>query len=231
MKAIVTGGTAGIGRELVLALAKSGWQVTTTGRNEDALAELDQLDGITAVKCDLSDPDAIAAFVQQVAGAAPFDMLVNNAGVMWTDGFADMTSAGIFQEIAVNLTAPILLTQHLLPHLKPDAQLVNVGSALGYFPRKGSAVYSATKAGLRLFGEALSVQYPDLCIQHVVPPRVNTGLSTASGPQDMGPKEAAQAILQGIVGKSKTIWVGDSKKMRMLMRIAPWLIRRIIARH
>lgn len=134
------------------------------------------------------------------------------------------------QEITVNLTAPILLTRHLLPNLAPDAHIVMVGSVLGYTPKRVSAVYSASKAGLRLFAAALRLQYPSLYIQDVMVPVLDTPMTAHRKGAKASAATAARAILTGMQQRKPQIWVGQTKVIRWLLRLAPTLAAKIIAK-
>ncbi len=150
---IVTGASSGIGSELARQLAERGNTVIAVGRDERRLAELARLSPlIKATPFDLARTEAIDGFAASLlARHATIDGLINNAAIQHQTRIDDAGYAGdhIAQEIAINLTAPIMLTRALLPHLqaRSRATIVNVGSALSFVPKRTSVVYSATKAG------------------------------------------------------------------------------------
>jgi short-subunit dehydrogenase len=159
--ALVTGASSGIGRATAEALAATGARVVLHGRDTDALAGLAaRLRGIP-LSADLSHPDAaeeVAAAA--VAAAGRVDILVANAGFGWAGRFADMSAADVDRLMAVNLSAPIRLTQALLPGMVQRGQgyLAYVTSIAGRTGVSGEAVYSATKAGLDAFAESLRLE-------------------------------------------------------------------------
>ena len=119
---VVTGGTSGIGREFALRLAAEGAKVIACARKEVTLRELHtRFPQIEAIRCDVTvTPDVLAleAAIQDRYGRV--DVLINNAGIMERVDLLDrsVSDERIAQEIAVNLTGPILLTRRLLPLLR-----------------------------------------------------------------------------------------------------------------
>ena len=187
-RTLITGATAGIGRELALQLAQAGVPVLALGRNVQSLQALqDSSPRIATVVCDLSDvaslPDHAAQWVALYPDLA---CVIHNAGVQ---DIVRMDDAGygagqLRQEVDINLVAPMVLTQALLPHLqsKQQACVVNITSGMGFAPKRTSAVYSATKAGLHLFSEALRAQLEGSTVRVVeaVMPMVDTAMSQTS---------------------------------------------------
>ena len=118
----VTGGNSGIGRAFVERLATDGANVIACGRNEATLRDLqNDHPTIQTFRCDITvrqDVLALAAAIQDRHGA--LDVLINNAGIMEHVDLLDDTVSDdrIANEIAVNLTGPILLTRRLLPLLR-----------------------------------------------------------------------------------------------------------------
>ena len=113
---------------------------------------------------------------------APLDLLINNAGINEFHEFESQENDTIEQLVAVNLLAPIQLTQKLLPLLKSAqrAQIINVGSIFGYLGYPGFAVYSATKFGLRGFSQSLRRELSDtsVAVRYFAPRATRTQLNT-----------------------------------------------------
>jgi short-subunit dehydrogenase len=154
--ALVTGASSGIGLATSLLLAARGARVLATGRDTGALADVaGRTDGpwLAADLAERSEVDRLAAW----AGEVGVDLLVNNAGFGWAGPFASIEPLDAERLIAVNLTAPILLTRALLPGMldRGVGHVVNVVSIAGHVGVGGEAVYSATKGGLITFTEAL----------------------------------------------------------------------------
>ncbi|WP_235929589.1 SDR family NAD(P)-dependent oxidoreductase [Cellulomonas citrea] len=162
--ALVTGASAGFGALFARRIAATGADLVLTARREDRLTALaDELTaefGVTAqvLTADLAEPGAPAGLVAELAERGlTVHALVNNAGFGTFGRFEAEDPARIAAEIAVNVTAPTLLTRLLLPDLlaAPAGFVVNVTSTAAYQPGPNIAVYSATKAYLRSFTEAL----------------------------------------------------------------------------
>jgi hypothetical protein len=161
---LVTGASAGFGAEFARRLAATGADLVLVARRADRLAELaaelDAAHGATGhvLPADLTDPHAPTRIVAELAERGlHVDALVNNAGFGTFGRFAAEDPARLAAEIAVNVTAPTLLTRLLLPQLlaAPAGFLINVTSTAAYQPGPNIAVYAATKAYLRSLTEAL----------------------------------------------------------------------------
>ncbi|WP_454110151.1 SDR family oxidoreductase [Leifsonia shinshuensis] len=156
-RALVTGGTHGIGRAVAEALAREGATVVVTGRNtEEGEATVAAIGPSSArfVAADLSGGDAAVGELARAATAAAggtIDILVNNAAVLVpAQSFADVDEDQVDQAFAVNLKAPILLAKALVPGMirAGGGAVVNVGSVNGSIGMAAAALYGSTKAGL-----------------------------------------------------------------------------------
>ncbi len=151
--ALVTGGRSGIGQAIAARLTEEGARVFTAQRGGD-----DRLEGITA---DFTDPAVPAQVVVEViARAGQLDVLVNNAGMMQEARVEEMTLDDWQKNLTVNLTAPFLMIQAALPHLrKTKGSIVNTGSIEGLGSNPGHAAYCASKAGLHGLTRAVAVDH------------------------------------------------------------------------
>lgn len=235
-RTLVTGATSGIGLALTRLLAESGTPVLALGRNAGALAPLQaKHPHLVFVRCDLSDLASLSAFATDLVAAHPdLACLINNAGLQHNLLFDESgsTAESIRQEIDVNLTAPITLTRALLPHLRsrPAAWVVNVTSGLAFAPKRGAAVYSATKAGLHLFTQALRLQMQGQSVRVVeaIMPLVDTPMTQGRGRDKLPAEAAAAQILEGLRVGRQDIWVGKARGIPWLQRIAPGVLGRIM---
>jgi uncharacterized oxidoreductase len=141
-------------------------------------------------------------------------------------------AAAVEAEIATNLTAAIHLTTLLLPALRerPDAAVVNVTSGLAYAPMAETPVYCATKAGLHSFTQSLRHQLRDTHVRvfEVLPPTVDTPMSTQLGGPKITADRLAQTIVRSLRRDRVEIRAGQSRLLYALSRIAPALIFRIL---
>ncbi|HEY9367785.1 SDR family NAD(P)-dependent oxidoreductase [Streptomyces sp.] len=155
-RTLITGATKGIGRALAHALAADGHTITAVARTEQALKSLmEELDGphdyLTA---DLATPSGLRDITAALK-ARPYDLLVNNAGLGHSGSFASSDLDQVQAAIRLNCEAVVTLAHAFLAAARPGAALVNVSSTLAFTPKPDQAVYSATKAFVTSFSEAL----------------------------------------------------------------------------
>ena len=154
-KALVTGGSRGIGRGIVLALARAGVDVVTCHRQDspavDSLAaELKDLGGEHAVlRADVTRPAEIARLVDECGTRfGRLDLVVHNAGAISHVPFAELPDREWHRVLDTNLTAAFELVQRSLPLLSPGASVVAVGSRVASVGVPLRAHYTASKAAL-----------------------------------------------------------------------------------
>lgn len=160
-RAVVTGGSRGIGQMITVGLLSSGVEVVITSRKEDQLRasaeEMSHLGTVHPVPSDLSDPEQVERFADEVRGVFDhgLDILVNNAGAVWGAPVDEFPVKGFDKVLDINVRAPFLLTQALLPELRAaateddPARVVNVGSVDGIrTPVMDNFSYSASKAAV-----------------------------------------------------------------------------------
>ena len=181
---LITGGNSGIGRGLAEAFHKLGNQVIIAGRRKQTLDETTAASpGMQSIVLDVEDADAIRTFATEVVAQYPaLNVLINNAGIMRAESLLaeSDTLADMEATITTNLLGPIRLTTALLPHLQKQSQAVimNVSSGLAFVPLVMTPTYSATKAALHSYTEALRVQLKQTAIRviELIPPAVATEL-------------------------------------------------------
>ena len=155
--ALVTGATGGLGRAIARALAAEGTQVVVTGRDAAKLDELVGELGARAIRADLTD----IAEVDRVADeAGDVDVLVNNAGVIFYAAFPELSREQLERAVALNVTAPLLLTHRLLPGMleRGRGHVVMVGSLAGDAYPAFQSVYATTKAAIVALGRSLRAE-------------------------------------------------------------------------
>lgn len=181
-RALVTGGSGGIGLMIATGLVAAGAEVLICSRKGDAVdAAVTALsaDGgrIGGVAADLASDAGIAA-VAAAVGAAPLHILVNNAGAAWGAPLAAFPRAGFDKVIGLNVTAPFLLVQALLPALRaaatPDdpARVINIASVDGLrLPNWETYSYSASKAAIIHMGRhmARTLAPDDIAVNAIAP--------------------------------------------------------------
>lgn len=152
-KVVVTGVSSGIGRAIAIRLLSLGYEVIGISRN---ITNLDMLSEFFChLKVDLSNGNEINKLCETLKKEEIF-MLVNCAGYGVFEPHEELSSKTIQNMVALNLTAPMLLTNALLRTLKKNSgYLININSIEALRPSKFAALYSATKSGLKAFGDAL----------------------------------------------------------------------------
>lgn len=159
--ALITGASAGIGKELARLLAADHDLILTARREAELRALADELAPATChvLPIDLADPTGPQALYDSVSAAGlTVEVLVNNAGFGDLGPFAEADLAKMLRMIQVNVTALTELTGLFLPGMRARQRggILNVGSVAGFQPGPFMAVYYATKAYVNSFSEALS---------------------------------------------------------------------------
>ena len=184
--ALVTGASAGIGRETVHALARDGADVALAARREDRLdsiaaaVESDEDVETLVVPTDVTDEGAVEALVESAADAfGGLDVVVANAGTGTAPGVevVEMPTEQYRTVTDVNVDGMFFTARAALPYLRDSSgTLVFVGSFAGQYPRPGSPVYAATKWWTRGFALSLAGQVgpDDVAVTVVNPSEVRT---------------------------------------------------------
>ncbi|RYU78770.1 SDR family NAD(P)-dependent oxidoreductase [Hymenobacter persicinus] len=208
---LVTGGASGIGRATCVRLAAEGGQVVVLDRDADAGAATVQLITVAQgralfIGCDLSQPAAIAAAVEQVLAAyGRVDVLVSNAAMMTFQHLVDLPLEKWDLLMSVNLRALAQLCQLCLPHMQGGA-IVAISSVHAHQTTPNVVPYAASKGAMEAFVRGMSreIAMTQARINAVAPgavdtpmlwsnPNVQSGLEKIEGPVGK-PEELAAAI-------------------------------------
>ncbi len=230
---IITGGTSGIGLEMAEQLSAAGNTVIVTGRDQQRMRRLRHTHPqLHTYSVEVTDPASISAFSAAVLADFPdVNVLINNAGMMQPICFQSAAVAGIADEIAVNLTGPVLVTQVFLPHLlgRQQAAIVNVTSGIAYFPFDKAPLYSASKLGLHSYTQSLRQQLQGTRIEvfELAPPRTSKPMFNGSEADNREvdripalPIATVVATMIASIRKGRTlIPPGLSKVLRILGKI------------
>lgn len=239
--ALVTGAGSGIGQAIAIALAERGTHIILVGRRLEALdatrkmlGHTDQATLLPADVTDAGDRQRISAAVREKFGR--LNVLVNNAGLVETGSFAEMSDKTARRMIDTNLFAPVALTREFLPLLKAGvtARVVNVGSVFGDIAHPLFAVYSASKFGLRGFSDALRRELAGtgIGVTYAAPRATRTpaaaGFADLVGPLGMRldpPQRVARMIVRAVERDATVAYPYGSERLFVLFqRLMPSLV-------
>lgn len=159
--AIITGGSRGIGAQLVRKFTRQGWRVLFTYEKSEAAAQaLSQETGAVALRVDARKEEDHCLLSQESQQRFPqgVDALICNAGIAWAGLLQDMTVSAWDELFSVNVRGAFLATRAVLPGMisRKSGAIVYVSSIWGQTGASCEAAYSATKAALIGFGKALA---------------------------------------------------------------------------
>lgn len=180
---LLTGATGGIGRLVAQKLHVGGADLILGCYDLDALEALRaELGSRHAIVCaDISCADGRRAVIDACIAEDGIDCVINLAGILDFGMFEQQDASLLERMVAINLTAPVVLTRGLLPLLKDreEAVVLNVGSIFGSIGHPGFTVYCATKSGLMRFSEALARELADSSIRvaYIAPRATRTSLN------------------------------------------------------
>jgi NAD(P)-dependent dehydrogenase (short-subunit alcohol dehydrogenase family) len=207
-RALVTGGTKGIGRSIAAALCKSGAAVAICGRSAKAVASaVEQLQKECSGKAigraaDVRYENQVAELFRYIdTEFAGLDILINNAGIGIFRSVAEMSPEEWRQTIDTNLTGAFLCSREALPRMRNGGggSIVNISSLAGKNPFAGGSAYNASKFGLNGFSEAMMLdhRYDNIRVSYVMPGSVETEFSTRAAKADwkIAPEDIAGIVL------------------------------------
>lgn len=222
-KVLITGGSRGIGKCMINELVKFGVQdIAVIGRDKDSLKALrSEFESVNFlfVRGDVGDINAlreISSRVEDEWGA--LDVLINNAGAVSAGPLDEQTDEDIYDQIAVNLTAVIVMTKYCIPLLKrsEEASILNVSSGLGLIGMPFYSVYASTKAGIRQFSDAIrrELQPFNISVTCVYPAATDTDMMKSSQAKEMdSPEFVAERSVQGLINKKLHVIFGGEERL------------------
>ncbi|HMC71269.1 MAG TPA: SDR family oxidoreductase [Mycobacteriales bacterium] len=240
--ALVTGASAGIGRELCDVLAREGHDLILVARREPELtalaAELKERYGADSrvVVADLSKARAAQTIVKELGPQTQVDVLVNNAGFGGHGKFWERNRDEDLRQIAVNVTALTELTRLLLPGMveRHRGRVLNVASTAAFQPGPFMAVYYATKAYVLSFSEAISSELAGTGVTVTEFQKVAgvEHVPLTTGPLSMSARSVAEAAYKGMAQGKRLVVPGVHNKVGAAsVRLAPrGVILRVVRR-
>lgn len=246
---LILGASGGIGSALSKKLNTEGNQLILVSRTQQSLDSLlQQLNNsatdtnnasIHGMVADISTLAGIKQLVDDLRSAhLSLDYVINLAGSQQFNGLEQQSDAAIETQIYVNLTAPILLSKHLLPLLKAQQQpscLINIGSTFGSIGFPNFAPYCASKFGLRGFSEALrrELSGTNIRVSYIAPRATDTKMNSANlhafakqtKMQMDSPVFVADEIIKAIKHNKKNYLIGAKERFfAMINALFPALV-------
>jgi len=237
---VITGASRGLGRALALAYAAPGRRLALLARNQDLLsytARLCEMRGAQVLQktCDVTDQEAMAAFVAAVEAGGAIDLAIANAGDFWGNGpnAALEPLARALGLIKVNLEGAIVTVNSVLPRMRErkQGQIALIASLAALNPLADAPAYSASKAGLAAYGVALrEMLAPEgISVSIVCPGPIDTDQSDVQvGPLPflMLPDEAARLVVAGLARQRG--FIAFPRRLLWFIRLGwllPWQLR------
>lgn len=202
-RALVTGGTRGIGLAIAQGFIAAGADVWIHGRDPEDVAIANRI-GAQFLHADLSDPAAISRLGQQMATMGErLDILVNNAGVETPMAMTDLSLNVLDETWAVNARAPVLVIQAMLPLLQAsgNASVINITSIHADIPYAGNIAYCMAKAAQEMSTRVAAIELAPygVRVNSLAPGAIETDINR-SVLDEIGRDKFAEWIPSGRVG-------------------------------
>lgn len=232
---VLTGGTSGIGLEL-LGQLYDGNKIIVTSSSQSNIDKLQKnFPKVTGIVCNLGDTTSVKTFIDKcLSEFSDINILINNAGIQNNYLFPDEKNGyeKISNEITINFISPMLLIYGLLPILinKKSSAIINVSSGLAFAPKKSAPIYCGTKAAIHNTTKALRYQLENSTVKvfEIIPPLVETPMTEGRGKGKITPKQLVDEFIRNFKNDKFESNIGKTKLLRLIQRISPSLADRIL---
>jgi len=196
--ALITGGSAGIGRSIAQTLAESGARVAITGRNPGRLEEAARSLGVFPIRADVAiEADVERTYREVLAKFGDLDILVNNAGIGFFKNLIDFDRASFDAVFATNVTGAMLMAREAAKHFikRNRGNIINISSTAGVRGAPNGTAYYASKFALRGMTECWrgELRKHNIRVMLVNPSEVLTDFAATAGL----PQKANETKLRG----------------------------------
>lgn len=248
--AVITGGSSGIGKSLVLKYAKEGYAVVFTGRNEERLQQVvEALDGKKhlALNLDVSERAANEKLVTQTLETfGRIDVVVCNAGISMRALFENLELEVFEKVMQTNFYGALYLTKYSLPHLlESKGTIIAISSINGWRSTPARSAYSASKFAMQGFYESLRTEVmgrgvhvlvvcPGFTRSNIRNSALNAdGKTQGESPRDelkmMSPEEVAEKTFKAAKNKKRDLILTNQGKLAVLLnKIIPGTMDHIV---
>ncbi|MCB9596387.1 MAG: SDR family oxidoreductase [Sandaracinaceae bacterium] len=242
-RALITGGSSGVGEALARQLAAAGAHVVIVARREAELREVvaairasgGRADFVVADLSEMSECDRVVAEVHAAHG--PIDLLFNNAGRSIRRPLAESLERfhDLERTMQINFFAPARLIRAVLPTMRErGGHIVNVLTAGAHMPSIKFGAYTSSKAALSQLGDVLAAEHlhEGIRVTNAYLHWVRTPMMGATGAYDdvpaASPDEAAASILDGMANRQQHVIRGEDQRRHTLARLHPAGLSRIM---
>lgn len=239
MKALITGASSGIGRDIARSLARRGYDLILVARREDRLCELKaQLPvHVQVIPLDLAVKGSCRALYEQVK-SQEIDVLVNNAGKGVFGAFDETDLGQELEMLSVNIRAAHILTKLFLPDFKARnrGHILNVASAAAFLPGPLLSSYYASKAYIMRLSEAIAEELrragSDVKMSVLCPGPVNTEFDKVANVSFTSPSLDSRAVAEYAVREMMRgkLLIIPGKQMKFLHTAARLVPDKTLAR-
>jgi len=229
-KAIISGGTTGIGRAIAILLASEGAKVYVCGRTpehlQDALERIREVGEGDGINIDLTRQEDVDRFVDEGEKyLGEIDIAIINAGLP-ADGLQDSDIEKIRYIVDTNLTGMMTVGKRVVDRMQGGSDIVFIGSMSANSREKTSTVYTATKTGVQAFAEALRKELAekDIKVTNIEPGLVGTDMQTPEIPIEKQREMIHQAKMlraEDIAAATHFALTQPRRTVVSLMRVEP----------
>lgn len=250
LRALVTGGSSGIGAAIARELAARGADLVLTARRKDALAQVAASCAgvrVDLVVADLGVDEGAAAVWAAATAGGPIDLLINNAGFGAFRAFALTEPARDAEMCQLNMISLVELTKRFLAQDRPRGYIVNIASIGAYQSVPNMALYAASKAFVRNFTEGLhdELRGSNISATCICPGGTKTEFHAAAGAGDyswlanasmMSAESVASIAVRAMLAKKRNVIPGLINKLscfgvRLVPRwFASWFTARVLGK-
>ncbi len=228
MRALVTGGSAGLGQALCIALLDDGFEVISVDRLPPTLKT-----EAKHIACDLSDRKTVDKLLEKLEADEPFDAVIFNAGISATGNFEDIEPESHLRVFEVNASAPIVLCAGLMRagRIAPNAHIVFIASVSHYTGYPGASSYAASKDAIAIYAKSIRKPFKNkhnICVTTAFPGPLKTEHAARHAPGEanqekrMQPVQAAKLILADMRKNKASSFPGSATALLALAgRLAP----------
>jgi len=193
---LVTGGSSGFGKALVLAFLNEGAKVAACSRHEKDLEPL-RKKGALALQADVSKPQDVQRLAEEIRkGFGGLDAAVNNAAVLLEGKVSEQPFEQLEATHGVNVAGPLLVSR-AAARLMDSGAIVNITSGLGFFPMQPYGAYCISKAALNMMTRVLALEWEGRILVNAVDPGV---AKTRMNPAAQDPPEKVVAVVRCLLG-------------------------------